>query len=247
MNMLTVLRTLGPIDWRNVRRDSLLRWMMVMPVVIALLLRLLIPWLTEALLIQFAFDLAPYRILFVSYALLTGTPVMFGVIIGFLLLDERDDRTLTALQVTPLSLNQYLAYRIGLPMGLSVVMMLLSFPLAGLVQFPLRYVLLVALLAAPLAPLFALVLAAVSTNKVQGFAITKGVGSLFIIPLIAYFVPLPWQWLFGLVPTFWPPKLYWLLDAGEPGAWLIFAVGMAYQLALLVLLVDRFDQVMHRE
>jgi fluoroquinolone transport system permease protein len=38
-------------------------------------------------------------------------PALVGMVIGFLLLDQRDDQTLAALQVTPLTLNGYLIYR----------------------------------------------------------------------------------------------------------------------------------------
>lgn len=41
--------------------------------------------------------------------------MVFGVVTGFLLLDERDDRTLTALQVTPLPLRAYIFYRVTVP------------------------------------------------------------------------------------------------------------------------------------
>ena len=41
---------------------------------------------------------------------------MVGTVVGFLLLDQRDDQTMTALLVTPLSLGDYLRYRMTLPM-----------------------------------------------------------------------------------------------------------------------------------
>ena len=51
----------------------------------------------------------------------------------FLLLDHRDDRTLTALQVTPLTVEGYLAYRIAVPMVVSVPVMMASVAIADLV------------------------------------------------------------------------------------------------------------------
>ena len=71
------------------------------------------------------------------------------MVLGFLLLDQRDDQTLTALQVTPLSLNGYLAYRISLPMLISLVTTLLMVPLAGLGQVNIAAHLAAALCAAP--------------------------------------------------------------------------------------------------
>ena len=39
MNALGLLRTLGPVDLRNVRREPLLAWSVVFPLVVALLVR----------------------------------------------------------------------------------------------------------------------------------------------------------------------------------------------------------------
>jgi fluoroquinolone transport system permease protein len=246
MNVVRLLKALGPIDARNVKRDSLLLWMAVMPFFFVLLFRFLVPWVRDALLEQFNFDLEPFYILIMSYAFVVGTPVLFGVVIGFLLLDERDDGTLTALQVTPLPLSNYLFYRVALPMLLSVTLTMMTFPLAGLVAFPPRYLFLVSLLASALAPIFALFLATFAANKVQGFALMKGMGIFLVLPLAAYFVRSNWQLAFGIIPTYWPVKLYWVLDASEPGGWIYLLVGVVYQLLLLVALLQRFNQVMHQ-
>lgn len=241
-----VLKSLGPIDARNVRRDSLLLWMALMPFAFVLIFRFLVPWARDGLLAQFGFDLAPFYILIMSYAFIIGTPLLFGVVIGFLLLDERDDQTLTALQVTPLGLTSYLAYRIALPVLISLLLTIVTFPLARLVTFPIGHLFLVALLAAPLAPTFALFMAAFAQNKVQGLAIMKASGTFLVLPLLGYFVRSNWQWAFGLIPTYWPAKVYWILDAGEPGAWICFLAGVVFQVALLLILLGRFKRVIHQ-
>lgn len=246
MTVLNVFRALGPIDARNIRRDSLLRWMALMPFLFAFLFRYVVPWMRDGLLAQTGFDLAPYYILLVSYGFVIGVPTLFGVVIGFLLLDERDEQTLTALQVTPLTMGGYLAYRVLLPVALSVALVLITYPLAGMVPMPPQHVLLVSLLAAPMAPIFALFLAAVAQNKVQGFAIMKGSGSVLILPLAAYFFEGAWTYLLGIIPTFWPLKLFWLLAAGESGAWFFFAAGTVVQALMLAGLAFRFNRVMHQ-
>lgn len=244
MNPLQIVRSLGPIDARNVRRDPLLKWMAAVPLVVALAMRWVLPVVFRQISAFLDVDLAPYTGPLVSYLLVTLTPSLVGVVIGFLLLDERDDRTLTALQVTPLSLNGYLAYRLLLPGLLSVIVTVAVFPLAGLHDLGAGELFLVALAAAPLAPFFALFLAAFAANKVQGLALQKGMGVVLLPPMIAYFLPMPWQLAAGLVPTYWPAKVYWTLQAGEPGAWAYVLAGLVCQSVLLALLVRRFNRVM---
>ncbi|MCH7760903.1 hypothetical protein IIA15_05805 [candidate division TA06 bacterium] len=243
MRTTYVLKALGSIDAKSVRRDSLLRWMGLIPILIALLLRWGVPSLAVWLSRQFQFDLVPYYPLLMSFVLL-AVPMMYGSVIGFLLLDQRDDHTLTALQVTPLTLNGYLAYRITIPMLLSVVMSVIIFPVAGLVEIRFLPLLIAALAASLLAPGYALLLAAFAKNKVQGFALMKAAGILGWPPVMAYFVQSGWQLAFGIVPTYWPAKLFWVLEAGEANAWVYLLVGVVYQSLLVAILLRRFNRVM---
>ncbi len=243
MRVVSILRALGPIDAQSVRRDALLRWMVLLPLVMAVLVRLGWPLLEARIQALFQLDLAPYHTLLAS-SFLFLVPQLFGTVIGFLLLDQRDDHTLMALQVTPMSLGGYLAYRVLVPLALSAVVLLAVIPLLGLVKVAFTTLLISALASAALTPLFALFLAAFAANKVQGFALAKGFGIVLLPALAAYFVPLPWQLALGLSPIYWPLKLFWELQAGAPDAWVYGLVGLAYQGLLLVALLRRFQQVM---
>ncbi len=246
MNARTVLRSLGPIDIRSVRRDSALSWMIFIPILSALVLRWGVPPLTARLLERNGFDLAPYYPVILAYFFVVMCPITFGVLIGFLLLDEKDDNTLTALQVTPLSLNSYLAYRVAIPVVLTIVLMFVIFPLANLGPFDPMVILVSAIAAAPMAPMFALFLAAQAQNKVQGFALMKLAGIVLFAPILAFFVQSGWELAFGVVPTYWPMKVYWLLEAGEPGVWPYVLVALFYQSVVTVVFVRRFNRVLHQ-
>ncbi len=246
MYALKIIKALGPIDAKSVSRDSLLRWMAIVPLGLALAARWLLPTLISRVGEKAGFDLLPYYPSFMSYALLLLAPSLCGMVIGFILLDQRDDRTLTALQVTPMSLNSYLVYRLAAPMVLSVAMTLVVFPVAGLMLISFPALIIAAVAAAPTAPIIALALGSFASNKVQGFALTKVSGILMIAPMIAYFVHSGWQLMFGLVPTYWPVKLFWTLEAGRSNGWIYLVAGLAYQGALTGLLVRRFNRVMTR-
>ncbi len=245
MNAIKVIRSLGPIDAKSFSRDAFLRWMIFYPIVMAILFRWGIPFLTERLILQFQFNLVPYYPLLMSFVLLV-MPLLSGVVIGFLLLDQRDDQTLTALQVTPLTLKNYLIYRISMPIMVSIAMTMVAFPIADLVKIEFFPLLITAVVAAPGAPLFALFLAAFAKNKVQGFAMMKMGAGIIYPPLIAYFLPKGVQIFFGIVPTYWPVKFFWMVHAGESGYWIYALFGLIYQFALIAILMKRFNRVMHQ-
>lgn len=246
MQITRTIQSIGPIDAVSVRRDPLLRYMIITPVFLALLVRFGVGAISDMLMQRMGFDLTPYYPAIMSYFIVLMIPFMFGVVIGFLLLDEKDADTLTALQVTPLPLGSYVAYRVTIPTVLSVVMTLIAFPISGLSSLSLPEMVLVALSSALLAPVFALFLGAFAQNKVQGFALLKGLGAILLVPVAGFFVKMPLQLLFGLLPTYWPLKAYWQLDAGQPDFWIYFLIGLIYQGTLLALFLRRFSQVLHR-
>jgi fluoroquinolone transport system permease protein len=246
MHTLQILKGLGPLDAKTVGRDSLLRGVIGLPLLIALLTRLVVPILAQQIGVATGFDVSAYQTPIMSAALLLIAPTICGLVIGFLLLDQRDDRTLAALQVTPLPPRAYLAYRLVTPLLLSIFMTVVAFPLAGLADAGIPAVLLAALTAAPLAALVALGLATFAENKVQGLALLKGCSVLLFAPIAAIFVPAPWQWALGVAPTFWPAQLYRALGAGEPGWWIYLLAGLAYQALLLAALLRHFERAMYR-
>jgi fluoroquinolone transport system permease protein len=243
MDYVKVVRSLGVNDIKNVVRDPFLKWMIPAPFLMALAYRLLIPALTT-----FA---APWIALEEYYPLLLSTlilfiPLLYGVVVGFMLLDERDENTLTALKVTPMSLERYLVYRFTAPIAVSVITTLLAYPLVGLVPIDLATLVAFTILASLTAPFIALIFAAFAQNKVEGFAIQKMLGGLFMIPLAAYFIHSGWQLLFGIFPTYWTLKAYWIACEGGQGIWLYVVTGILVHIVFIGLLVKRFDAVMHR-
>src|SRR6478672_6652336 len=126
-----VLGAFGKADAKGVGRDPMLRWMILMPVGLALAVRWFFPVVLGRLGELFKIDLMTYYHVIASYVLLLITPILYGIVVESLFLDQRDDGTLTALRVTPVPLRGYMAYRLALPMLISWVMTLAAFGIAG--------------------------------------------------------------------------------------------------------------------
>jgi fluoroquinolone transport system permease protein len=196
------------------------------------MLRVLIPAITNAL-ANNGFRLEPFYPLIMSGYLMTA-PGIVGMVVGFMLLDERDARTFSALRVTPLSIRQYLGYRLTVPLIAGTLMTLVAYPLAGLTPMPFAFLLPITVVGGMSAPTLALVLAIAAPNKVAGFAVVKVLNSINLLPLIAYFVPMPIQLFAGILPAFWPMRAFWAAAEGEPFLPFILAGAVAGLVAMLL-------------
>lgn len=230
------MRAFGANDLRSVFRDPVLSTFLLAPLFAVALLRFAVPVVSVYLDRRYGFDLADYYPLLLSLFLI-GLPGGFGSLAGFMFLDERDDDTMTALRVTPISMTGYVGYRILAAVAASFVYALGCVYLTGLMPAGLLQGLVpAALLAGLFSPIAALMLVALADNKVEGIAISKALGVFLLSPMAAYFVGSGWQIPLGVLPTYWPAKAFWVAAEGG-SAWPYLLAGAAYNLALLALLL----------
>ncbi len=225
-------------DLTNILREPILLLVTCLPFIIGLIMRFGVPWLTE--LVAHLVDLTAHYDFMQSFALLLA-PCFVGWVIGFLLLDERDEDILTVIAVTPLGRRGFLTYRLALPTAVAFVASLAILPVAGLAPFdPIRLVP-VALLAALEAPMMTMFLIAFADNKVEGLVYAKGASVWLFAPLAILFVDQPWQTVAGLVPPYWVTKAF-LAPAGATGEYLLaLAAGVVVHGLALWLLARRFN------
>lgn len=221
-------------DARKLARDPVLLVSALVPIVLALVLRVGLP-LAEAGLrtLPEPLDLDPQRPVIGASAMLLAA-MLSGWVVGFLLLEERENRTLQAIGVTPLTLRGFVLWRLALPSMIATIggLLILLVGDCGVPSFARALVSL--LLAAACAPLFALFLVGFADNEVEGLAVAKIGGLSFVLPVVATFVEGPWTWIGGLLPPYWVVRVY----AGGP-AWMALA-GLACTVAWGAWLLRRF-------
>jgi hypothetical protein len=147
--------------------------------------------------------------------------------------------------VTPLSTREYMAYRIAGPLLAGTAATLIGYPLTGLTPLDAGTLLPIAAVASLAAPLLALVLAAAAPNKVAGFAVVKVLNSVNLLPIAAFFVPPPLQYVAGIVPTYWPMRALWSAALGEAYA-LYLGIGMVTGIAAVVWAARILERRLHQ-
>jgi fluoroquinolone transport system permease protein len=176
-------------------------------------------------------------------AVLTSmTPMMFGWLIGFKLLDDRDEHTISAIAVTPLTKRGYLIYRTVLVLALSFLLNTALIPLTGLSGIVFTRFVPVSLMASLEAPIMALVLAAFAGNKVEGLAVAKFMGIFGAAPALPFYIHSPFVYAAGITPFFWTGKAL-SISAGPAGPYIAaVAAGFAVHLVYLAVFLKIFNR-----
>jgi len=224
-------------DLRNIVRDRLLLYTaFLIPLIIIIFTRLVIPWLSENII-----PLQQYYPLLFMLMVIT-IPMMFGFVTGFLIMDERDENLLTVLRVMPISRSAYLIYRMAFMSVLSFIYILLFPALTGLIDISLFDYLPIGVLLALFTSVMGLIANIVANNKVQAFAVFKLLGGVFFLPLFAFFINNDLKYIFGIIPNFWTfMALDKLLNTGTQDV-VFLAIGFVLHIALLTLLFYLFNK-----
>ncbi len=235
------IKTLLLGDIKNIYRDTLLVALPFSPLLIGCVLRFLIPFITLFLKSKFGFDLLPYYDLIMGFMIMV-TPMLYGFVIGFLLLDDRDEGLFNSISVTPIGKTGYLTYKLTLPVVTSFIFTYLMIIIGGIIKIDYFYLLPVALMSSLEAPLWALTIAAFSSNKIEGLAFAKGLGVLFVAPIAGYFVTSPLGLFFGIIPPYWIIKSF--ISIGKDlESYLFYAIcGIVSHIVYLFILVKFFNK-----
>jgi len=181
-------------------RDSLLGFFIAYPLILGLAVRWLIPVIEE----KTGASIAPYYFLIEAALLLT--PLIVGAVAGFSILEDRDDNILLAIKVAPMSLEFFIGLKLFLVFALSVLGSAFAIWVARLAPVSAGTIWAVSVVSALSAPLTALLVNAVASNKIEGFAMIKGTGVLIIFPIVGLLFFDAKEFLFSFVPGFWPAK-----------------------------------------
>lgn len=228
-------------DIRGTYRDPLLVMVVVAPVIWTAGVVLLTPRVTALLARRNGFDLVPYYPLILTAFLLLTSIIIVGALAGFLVLDEVDAGTLTALRVTPVPLSTFFAYRSATVLLVTTVYVVATMSFSGLLRRGLVPALIpIGLLAGLSAVVTLLLIIAAASNKIQGLAVVRALGMLIAgLPCLPWFIHSGWNLAFGVLPPYWAAKAFWVAN-GHGAWWPYLLAGVVYNVAIAWALFGRF-------
>ena len=190
-----------------IRQDGMLLASLLAPLLAGIAIRFAVP-LAEGSLVRLTGAqavLVPYYGLFDLF-FSSLTPVMFCFIAAMVMLEERDDHIDRYLSVTALGRNGYDISRIVLPALAAFAVTAILLPAFHLTPLSAAAILLLSLAGTLQGVIIALLIVTLSSNKLEGMAVTKLSSLMILGAVIPYFVPAPFSFGFTFLPSFWMGK-----------------------------------------
>jgi len=220
-------------------RDPMMRFMLFYPLLFGLIGRYALPAIAETS----GFVIEPNAD-FILAVLALITPLAFGALTGFSILEDRDDHIINSIRVTPLTFNQFMSFRMVMVYVLTFAACVFVIWFSDIGDLAWRDILVVSFLASFSAPVTGLVINIFAHNKIEGFAIMKLLGTIIILPVISLIFTDAKELFFAIVPAFWPAKIISAVIRGDEAMYLnynlYFWIGLGYAVFLNALSYSRF-------
>jgi fluoroquinolone transport system permease protein len=187
-----------------IRKDMMLAAAGILPIFIGAIIRFGIPFIEKLLMSAIGADsvLQPYYSLFdIFYAAIT--PVMFCFVAAMVMLEEHDDHIDRYLFVTELGRGGYFISRIALPAVASFVVTMVVLPIFCISSLSAFEVFSLALGGTLQAIIISMLVVALSSNKLEGMALTKITSLLMLGAVVPYVMPKSYGYLLAFMPSFW--------------------------------------------
>ena len=240
-------------EWKTIIRDPLQIFLMLFPFLMLLLTVYLFPSILSGM-SDVTSDAYRVVMLLLLIILLAMDTFMVGALGSFLLLEHKDEKTMNTIGVTPIGTSGYLMFKavyLYIIAALSMAIVLFGtkwfaadeFIIGGVSLFEnlsTWHILAFCLVSGLFSPALSLFEASLARNKVEGFALVKGMAILALVPMLMLLSTFSGglQYALGIFPNFWGIKAMILQLYPMGSANLSFAlymvIGAAYNLLIMM-------------
>ena len=234
---MNLLLKLSGNDFKLIFRDASLRFFLALPLLIFLVVNYFVPYLISKF--PVVKDYLPYIFMAATIQIVQ----MFGFIYAMVFIDEKDTQVAKVYGILPVNKSGFTLGRLIIPIAISILVTYALLIWQPFYQFGLMQRLGITFQISVLSLAYPLVIAILSSNKMEGMTWVKGINIIVILPLLTYFVPDTYAYFFGIFPTYWLFELTRLAINGVFST-IHFVVGSVY-LGLVVFLGIRLFVKQH--
>lgn len=208
-------------ELKTLFKDSTNIFMLSYPVIMILMLGVILPILLNKT------DDAPIEaILIILIVALAVGSFVSGAMLGFSLIENKDEKTILNIGVTPIKVEGYAIFKSTYAYFISIISNLIivgglkiinndvyivhigNESIHLLDNLSWLHIIVFAMVSGLFVPFVALTLGTIAKNKIEGFAYVKSGGFIVMLPVLMilnFFSDIK-QYILGVIPSFWPIK-----------------------------------------
>ncbi len=223
-------------DLKQLLREPIMALLLILPIFIPIIFKLVLIFLVPFIQGFVAFDISPFTSYIISFTLILS-PSLLGVVMGFMLIDDRDNNIVSLMQITPMGQSGYLMQRLLLIFTLTLLYVPYSYAILGLYEISFLSFICLTILLSLYGSIIGLLLFRIASDKVNGLTYAK---MLNIIMLFAFANLLNVKWI-TILAVFFPP--YWITQIIlEPTNILIYILALVVHIIWLALCLFGFKR-----
>ena len=222
-------------DFKLVFRDRSLNIFFIFPILNLLVVLYGFPYVVEQ--IEVLKDYVPILLMFLA----NQGAMIFGFIYSMVLIDENDTNVAKVYGILPISKFWFVIIRLIAPFLFSTIATFLVLLVEPFYGIPVSVNLVYSALAGLIAPTMVLFVAIMSKNKLEGMTWQKVFNIPIALPILAFFVPASFSFIFGFLPTHWAYQGFNKLINNESYA-IYLLIGFVFNFILIGLMAKRFSK-----
>ncbi|WP_025725562.1 hypothetical protein [Acholeplasma granularum] len=251
-------------EFKTIVKDLMNLFILLYPILMLFICGFLLPAIVEKT-AGLDSNVAAITLLIGFVILISIGGFMMGAMLGFSLLDNRDENTLINIAASPVTVSGYATFKIIYTYILAIlgnVFMVGGLKLLASESYVVNYggitiglldnltyghIIIFSIVSGLIVPFVALALGALAKNKIEGFAMIKGGGLFVMIPMLILLESFQdaKQYIFGIFPNFWTMKAILNLSLGTENAmnmdfWLYMLIGAIYPIILGIIALKMF-------
>lgn len=222
-------------DFKLVFRDNSLNFFFIFPILNLLVVRYGFPFVVGKF--DVLEDYVPILVMFIA----NQGALIFGFIYSMVLIDENDTNVAKVYGVLPISQFWFVIVRLIAPFLFSTIATVLIFFVEPYFHLSIGINLIYSALCGLIAPVMVLFVATMSKNKLEGMTWQKLFNLPVTLPVLTFFVPTTFSFIFAFLPTFWAYRGFDNLVKGESYE-IYLIVGFIFNFLLIASMAKRFSK-----
>lgn len=222
-------------DFRLVFRDWSLNFFFIFPILNLIVARFGFPELVKS------FPVLEDYISIILMLLANQGALIFGFIYSMVLIDEKDTNVAKIYGILPVSKFWFVVFRLIAPFLFSTLATFLILAIEPFYGLPLTTNIMYSALVGLIAPIMVLFVAVLSKNKLEGMTWQKIFNLPVTLPILAFFVPSSFSFVFAFLPTYWSYQGFQNLINGDAFE-IYLLIGYIFHFGCIVFMSRRFSK-----